>query len=92
MDADVARCDSATIATRPGQISARRRFADNLRQARKAKALSQEAVGGRADLHPTYVSSVERGERSISIDNMERLAQALGLDVVDLLRKPGDRQ
>jgi transcriptional regulator with XRE-family HTH domain len=42
-----------------------------------------------AELHPTYVGSVERGERNISIDHMERLAAALGLDVMDLLRLQG---
>jgi transcriptional regulator with XRE-family HTH domain len=69
-------------------MSARERFAKNLRAARKAKGLSQEALGELADLHPTYVGSVERGERNISVDNMDRLARALGLDVVDLLRQP----
>jgi transcriptional regulator with XRE-family HTH domain len=39
-------------------------------------------------LHRTYVGSVERGERNISIDNMERLASATGLDVADLLSLP----
>jgi ribosome-binding protein aMBF1 (putative translation factor) len=67
-------------------ISARERFASNLRAARKARGLSQEALGALADLHPTYVGSVERGERNVSIDNMERLASALGVDVIDLLR------
>ena len=66
-------------------FSARERFANNLRAARKAKGLTQETLGERAALHPTYIGSVERGERNISIDNMERLAIALGLDVVDLL-------
>ncbi|MDI1445961.1 helix-turn-helix transcriptional regulator [Polyangium sp. 6x1] len=69
-------------------MSARERFAKNLRAARKSKGLSQEALGERAALHPTYVDSVERGERNISVDNMDRLARALGLDVVDLLRQP----
>lgn len=69
-------------------MSARERFAKNLRAARKAKGLSQEALGELADQHPTYVGSVERGERNISVDNMDRLARALGLDVVDLLRQP----
>jgi transcriptional regulator with XRE-family HTH domain len=72
---------------RPTQISARQRFAARLREARKARGLSQEALGGLAGLHPTYVGSVERGERNVSIDNMERLANALGADVVDLLRR-----
>jgi transcriptional regulator with XRE-family HTH domain len=68
-------------------MSARERFAKNLRAARKAKGLSQEALGELADLHPTYVGSVERGERNISVDNMEKLARALGFDIVDLLRQ-----
>ena len=38
-----------------------------------------------AGLHRTYVGSIERAERNVSIDNIERLAGALGLDVVDLL-------
>jgi transcriptional regulator with XRE-family HTH domain len=77
---------------RVSKISARERFAANLREARKARGLSQEALGGLAGLHSTYVGSVERGERNVSIDNMERLASALGVDVVDLLRTGEDRR
>ncbi len=66
--------------------SARLRFAANLLSARKAEGLSQEALAELAGLHPTYVGSIERGERNVSVDNIERLATALGLDVVDLLR------
>jgi len=44
-------------------------------------------MAGLAGLHRTYVGSVERFERNVSIDSMERLAQALGLDVADLLAK-----
>lgn len=70
-------------------LSARERFAANLRVARKARGLSQEALGELSGLHPTYVGSVERGERNVSIDNMERLARALGVDVADLLHVSG---
>lgn len=73
------------MATRARHRTARERFAARLRAERKARGLSQEALGELADLHPTYVGSVERGERNISIDNMERLAAAMGLDVVELL-------
>lgn len=73
------------MAPRKKAPAARDRFAGRLREERKARGLSQEALGELADLHPTYVGSVERGERNVSIDNMERLALALGLDVVDLL-------
>jgi transcriptional regulator with XRE-family HTH domain len=44
---------------------------------RAKKGLSQERLGELSGLHRTYVSSVERGERNISSDNMERLARAL---------------
>lgn len=60
-------------------------FAANLRRIRTNSDLSQEALAAKAKLHRTYVGSVERGERNISIDNMEKLARALGVAVVDLL-------
>ena len=49
--------------------------------------MSQEEMADLAGLHRTYIGSVERGERNISIDSMERLAQAISLDVADLLAK-----
>jgi len=64
---------------------ARRVFAANLRATRLARRLSQEALADLAGLHRTYVGSVERAERNISIDNMERLAIALGSELRDLL-------
>ena len=67
------------------QLSARLIFARNVRKERLARALSQERLAELSGLHRTYVGSVERGERNISIDNIERLANALEVDVVDLL-------
>lgn len=60
-------------------------FASRVRAQRKALALSQEDFAERCDLHRTYIGSVERGERNISIDNMERMANALGVHVTALL-------
>jgi transcriptional regulator with XRE-family HTH domain len=60
-------------------------FARNLRQARRLKDLSQEALALQAGLSRTYVSEVERGIRNISIDNMGLLADALGIALGDLL-------
>ncbi len=65
--------------------TAREIFARNMRKFRKLKGLSQEDLAELSGLHRTYVGSVERGERNISIDNIERLANALNLNIVDLL-------
>jgi len=54
---------------------------------RAAKAVSQEALADLAGLHRTYLGSVERGERNVSIDNIERLADALGVTVSELLKE-----
>lgn len=69
------------------QNTARARFAVNLRSARLAHGFSQEELAARAGLHRNYIGSVERNERNISIDSMERLAIVLGVDVVDLLSR-----
>jgi len=63
-------------------------FAANLRSARLQHGLSQEGLAELADLHRTYVGSVERGERNISLQNVERLANALGVDPRELLSDP----
>jgi len=69
------------------KTSARRIFAENLRKARLAKGLSQEDLAELANLHRTYVGSVERAERNVSIDNMERLAAAVGVLLPALLQE-----
>jgi transcriptional regulator with XRE-family HTH domain len=64
-------------------------FASNLREARKEQGISQEELADLAGLHRTYVGSVERGERNVSIDNMECLARALKRPLVELLTVSG---
>jgi transcriptional regulator with XRE-family HTH domain len=63
----------------------RKLLADYLRKARQARGISQERLVELAGLRRTYIGSVDRGERDISIDNIERIATALGLKAVDLL-------
>jgi transcriptional regulator with XRE-family HTH domain len=65
--------------------SARLRLAQHLRAERAVRGLSQEQLADLAGVHRTYVGSVERAERNISIDNIEQLAAALGLDISKLL-------
>jgi transcriptional regulator with XRE-family HTH domain len=66
--------------------SARKIFGRNLRVAREVMKLSQEDLAELADLHRTYIGSVERGERNVSIDNMERLAAAVESSIPELLQ------
>ena len=67
------------------QSSARQRFGANVRRLRQAKGLSQEGLAQMAGIHRTYIGAVERGERNVSIDNMERIAAAVGASIADLL-------
>ncbi len=61
------------------------RFGLRLREVREKAGISQEKLAEIAGLHRTYVSSVERGKRNISIENIERLAQALGTTMAQLM-------
>jgi transcriptional regulator with XRE-family HTH domain len=66
-------------------------FGIALRSAREQQQLSQEALAERAGLHRTYIGQVERGERNISIDNLEHLAHAVGLKLWEMLRPVHER-
>ena len=61
------------------------RFGDKLRRLRKSREVSQEELAARAGLHRTYVSSVERGERNVSLETIDKLARALGLPMGELM-------
>jgi transcriptional regulator with XRE-family HTH domain len=63
---------------------ARRVLAHNMRKRREELGVSQERLAELANLHRTYISSVERCQRNIGIDGVERIAHALKLRVMDL--------
>ena len=65
-------------------------LADNLRRFRANLGLSQEALADEAQLHRTFVGAVERRERNISLDNIEKLATALKIAPYELLRPKDD--
>jgi transcriptional regulator with XRE-family HTH domain len=48
--------------------------------------MSQEALAHRVGLHPTYISSVERGLRNVSLNNIVRIAAGLGVDPAELVQ------
>lgn len=75
------------MVSRGSKQKARQIFAANLRRLRETRGLSQESLASLARLHRTYVGSVERGERNVSIDNMEKLAVALSVPLADLVRE-----
>lgn len=60
-------------------------FGKIVREKRLDLGISQEELAERADLHFTYVSSTERGERNISLANISKLAKALGVCMKDLM-------
>ena len=60
-------------------------FANNLREIRKAKELSQEALADKAGFDRTYISLLERGMRNLSLVNICRLAEALDVNINELL-------
>jgi transcriptional regulator with XRE-family HTH domain len=63
-----------------------KRFGARVRELRKKKGLSQEGLALEASLDRSYVGGVERGERNISLENIARMAKALGCRASDLLR------
>ena len=62
-------------------------FGKNVRKFRLSRGLSQDALAEKAGLHRTYIGAVERGERNITLINAEKIANALGINLVDCLRK-----
>jgi transcriptional regulator with XRE-family HTH domain len=60
----------------------------NIRAYRKKLDVSQEELADSLGVHRTYMGGVERGERNLTLRSLERLAERMGVDPVDLLRLP----
>jgi len=64
-------------------------FASAVKAGRSRLGISQEELAGRAGLHRTYVSDIERGARNLSLESIEKLARALEISVSSLFSSPG---
>ena len=65
---------------------AKKLFGERLRLAREDLQVSQELLADQAGMHRTYIGQVERGERNISVDNMEKLARAINTPLWEMLK------
>jgi transcriptional regulator with XRE-family HTH domain len=72
--------------TKPMPLAQHRRtLGENIRAQRKLAGWSQEKLAEKADLHPVYVGSIERGQENVSIDSLNRIARALKSSVGELV-------
>lgn len=65
-------------------------FGTNLRKYRNNLGVSQERFAEMCGLHRTYISDIERFQRSISLDNVQKIADALGIETYRLFIEPED--
>lgn len=61
-------------------------LAENMRKYRAKHEISQEELAAVCGLHRTYISDIERCERNLSIDNVEKIAKAFNISVSELLK------
>jgi transcriptional regulator with XRE-family HTH domain len=73
------------VSTRKTKSPLVKDFGKRLRAIRLKNDLSQEDLAQRAGLHRTYISLIERGKQSVTLDSMEKLAVALGVSVKKLM-------
>ena len=60
------------------------KFGKKVRDERIKLGLSQEELAARAGLHRTYIGMIERAEKNITLENIEKIAKALGIDIKNL--------
>ena len=65
----------------------RRRFGRAVRRRRETLGVSQEEFAERCGLHRTYLGAIERGERNVSLINIEKIARALKIKLSDLFHR-----
>lgn len=63
-----------------------KRFGDRVRELRKSEGYSQESFADECGLDRTYMGGIERGERNVALRNIEKIAEALGISIAELMR------
>ncbi len=63
----------------------KKQLGQKIKELRLKAGYSQEELAAKAGLHRTYMSDVERGERNVSVENIEKIAKALSVKSSDLL-------
>ena len=61
------------------------KFGSKVRKIRKEQGLSQEDLAFKADLHRTYIGMIERGEKNITLINIDKISKALNIKINDLM-------
>ena len=64
-----------------------RTFSSNVKKYRLGKNLSQEKLAEKCGMHRTYISAIECGRRSISLENIQRIADSLDIEPYLLLKE-----
>lgn len=64
-----------------------KKFGQQIRFYRKLKKWPQDELAHRAGLHRTYIGAIERGERNVSLINIEKLATALEISIAELFQE-----
>lgn len=67
-------------------------FGEKVRELRKKQGLSQEQLSFKANLHRTYIGMIERAEKNITLVNIEKIANALEVDIHTLLHFDNGKQ
>ncbi|RZD15304.1 MAG: XRE family transcriptional regulator [Candidatus Acidulodesulfobacterium ferriphilum] len=62
------------------------KFGEKVRKERHQKGLSQEELAARAGVHRTYIGMIERAEKNITLENIEKITKALGLKISDFFK------
>lgn len=62
------------------------KFGERVKEERQKQKLSQEEFASRAGVHRTYIGMIERAEKNITLENIDKIAKALNMNISDLLK------